>query len=223
MRLRKSCKEIRDPGAPHMPDHSRNDRLEAFADAIFAIAITLLILEIHVPPVESIHSAQDLLRDVLSSWPSWFAFLLTFVTLFIAWVNHYHTVAQLDKTSPPFIYANGLLLLTVVIFPFSASMLGRFLDSPFRTLPIVMYCATTLLHNASWLLVFTTALVPRDLSKDAASARRIRATRRLLGWTLAFNALVCVAAVWFPVPSLTVVTLAWLYYLRAGVIRTPLG
>ncbi len=120
-----------------------NSRLETFCDGIYAIAITLLILEIKAPEIGNIHSAQELKHDLLLQWPSWFAFLLTFLTLFISWVNHLHMIALLNKTSNTFIYANGFLMLTVVVFPFSTMLLGRYINTEFSTLPVVLYCFNT--------------------------------------------------------------------------------
>jgi len=63
----------------------KNSRLEAFCDGIFAIAITLLILEIKVPELGEIGSAEHLAANLAAQWPSWFSFLLSFLTLLIAW------------------------------------------------------------------------------------------------------------------------------------------
>ncbi|HEX7456860.1 MAG TPA: TMEM175 family protein [Ginsengibacter sp.] len=60
-----------------------SERLEPFCDGVFAIAITLLILEIKVPLKESIYPSSDLRHALETHWPSWFAFLLSFISLFI--------------------------------------------------------------------------------------------------------------------------------------------
>jgi uncharacterized membrane protein len=62
-------------------------RIEAFSDGVFAIAITLLVLELKVPPDLKPH--ESLLRALLQSWPSYAAFLVSFATILIMWVNHH--------------------------------------------------------------------------------------------------------------------------------------
>ena len=88
-------------------------RVEAFSDGVFAIAITLLILEIRVP-----HVAHGLWAGLLALWPSYVAFLLSFVVILIEWVNHHELLRNVQGVSYPFLFANGLLLLTVTFVPF---------------------------------------------------------------------------------------------------------
>src|SRR5262245_36259840 len=102
-----------------------NARLEAFCDGVFAIAITLLIIDIRLPVTESIHSSHDFWTLLKHLGPNIFAFLLSFTVIFITWVNHHAILKLVHKSSPHFIYANGLLLLTVVIVPFPTSLLGE--------------------------------------------------------------------------------------------------
>ncbi len=205
-----------------MTERITNSRLEAFADGIFAIAITLLILEIRVPDVANIHSAQELRQALFAQWPSWFAFFLTFTILLIAWVNHHHMAILLDKTSSTFIYANGLLLLTVVVFPFSTGLLGKFLNTPYSTLPVLVYCLTNLVHASVWCLVFSLTTKPHDLSRDPASKAKLEKTTRIISYTIIFNGAMTMLAVWFPVIALSLVTAAWIYYLFAGIRYTSL-
>ena len=205
-----------------MIEHIRNSRLEAFCDAIFAIAITLLILEIKVPEFGDIGSADQLAANLAAQWPSWFAFLLSFLTLLIAWANHHNMLSQLSRTSSPFIFANGLLMLTVVIFPYSASVLGRFLDTEYLTLPVVLYCFTNLVHNVGWLAVSIVATRPKDLTKDVRRRANVERTSRVIAIACVFNLLVTILAFWLPIPALLLVTTAWIAYLLSGIFQTAL-
>src|SRR5215471_15195113 len=103
-----------------------NARLEAFCDGVFAIAITLLIIDIRIPPAIPITNSDELFRAIGNLLPSILAFLLSFITIFITWVNHHEAMKLVHKSSSQFIYANGLLLLTVVFVPFPTSLLGEF-------------------------------------------------------------------------------------------------
>src|SRR5262245_30573314 len=91
-----------------------NARLETFCDGVFAIALTLLIIEVRIPSGVEIHSTADLWSALLRIAPSIFAFVLSFTIIFITWVNHHSSLKLVGESSPSFIYANGFLLLTVV-------------------------------------------------------------------------------------------------------------
>ena len=101
-----------------MTESSVNSRLEAFCDGVFAIAVTLLVIEIKAPSSESIHTTNDLWSSLQHLLPSIVAFLLSFVIIFITWVNHHAVLKLVHKSSSSFLYANGFLLLTVAVFPF---------------------------------------------------------------------------------------------------------
>ena len=69
--------------------HSGTARLEAFSDGVFAIAITLLILEVKVPHLPEEGGGRSLLSALAALWPSYLAYLTSFVTIFIMWANHH--------------------------------------------------------------------------------------------------------------------------------------
>src|SRR5258705_12558309 len=98
-----------------MSEEATNSRLEAFCDAVFAIALTLLVLEIKSPAAGSIQCADDLWHALHHLLPSVYAFLLSFFIIVISWVNHHSFMKLIDKSTPHFIYANVFLLLTIVI------------------------------------------------------------------------------------------------------------
>jgi uncharacterized membrane protein len=101
-----------------MSDANPLSRIEAFSDGVFAIAATLLVVEIRVPSI-GIHSAPgELWRGLADLWPSYVAFVISFGSILIIWVNHHSALGQLTGTSNAFKYANGLLLLTVTFLPF---------------------------------------------------------------------------------------------------------
>ena len=95
-----------------------NKRLETFCDGVFAIAITLLILEIKVPPLESVRSVAALWHDLGHLWPSFFALSLSFVIILIAWIGHHNLLKNIERTSPQFQLANGFFMFTIILMPF---------------------------------------------------------------------------------------------------------
>ncbi len=108
-----------------MVESNVNSRLEAFCDGVFAIAITLLILDIKIPSGVIINTTNDFWLALQHLLPSVFAFLLSFTIILITWVNHHSTLKLINKSSPAFIYANGFLLLTIVVLPFSHGFVER--------------------------------------------------------------------------------------------------
>ena len=200
--------------------HIGNDRLESFCDGVFGFAITLLILEIKIPDFNDAHSSADIWNSLKNQWPSWFAFGLSFITLLIAWVNHHHLLKQLDKTSSVFIYANGFLILTVIVFPFTTSFLGRSINTTLAQPGIILYCLANFFHAVAWLIVFTTATKPKNLSKNEAAQKKVIATRSLVAKACISTAAITVLSFWFPIIALCLVTASWMIYLLSGVLQT---
>src|SRR5262245_10605626 len=126
-----------------MTDSHPNTRLEAFCDGVFAIALTLLIIDIKVPASEGIGTSRELWRALRHLGPSVFAFVLSFVVILITWVNHHRFFKQLNRSSGSFLYANGLLLLTVVFMPFPTAMMGEYLLTDHAAPAVVTYNAVT--------------------------------------------------------------------------------
>jgi uncharacterized membrane protein len=102
----------------------RTSRLEAFSDGVFAIAITLLVLDLAVPPVTE--AERDGLWAALGhEWPSYFAYLVSFLVIGIIWINHHTMLTLVERVDRPVLFANLLLLLTVSVIPFPTRLLAE--------------------------------------------------------------------------------------------------
>jgi uncharacterized membrane protein len=99
------------------------NRLEAFSDGVFAIAITLLVLELHVPPPGS----GELGHELLQEWPSYVAYIITFITIGIIWINHHAAFSRLRSVDHSILMWNLLLLLTVSVLPFTTALMAAYL------------------------------------------------------------------------------------------------
>ncbi len=99
--------------------------MEAFSDGVFAIASTLLVLEIAVPA----NSADDLLGAVLDEWPSYLAYLVSFATIGAIWLAHNAVTEHVESADATFLRLNLLLLLVVAFLPFPTSLLGENLST----------------------------------------------------------------------------------------------
>ena len=200
-----------------MADSNPNSRLEALSDGVFAIAMTLLVLEIRVPSGDTITAAGGLWLSLRHLLPSIFAFMLSFVTIFITWVNHRATLKLVDKTSSPFIYANGFLLLAVVLVPFAAALLGEYLPTDYAAPAVVLYTAVDVLLAVGWLSVTRAAVQPSLLTKDERSTLTVRSAHKNAYFALAIYTACAALAFWFPLVIALIITAIWIYWLFIGV------
>lgn len=99
------------------------NRLEAFSDGVFAIAITLLVLELKVPEPGS----GELGRELVAQWPSYAAYVITFITIGIIWINHHAAFSRLRAVDHSILMWNLILLLTVSVLPFTTSLMAAYL------------------------------------------------------------------------------------------------
>jgi uncharacterized membrane protein len=118
------------------------ERLEAFSDGVFAIAITLLVLEIRVPPAEDMADPKTLLSALGALWPSYVGYLISFVTIGIIWANHHNLFRLVARVSHGLVLANLLLLLTVGFVPFPTALLAATLETPSAQIGVLVYAAT---------------------------------------------------------------------------------
>ena len=190
-----------------------NSRLETFCDGVFAIAITLLILEIKVPLLDSVHSVADLWRDVGRLWPSFFALSLSFIIIFIGWIGHHNLLKVIDKTSSKFQLANGFFLFTIILMPFFTAFMAEYLNTPYAQPAIVCYCLNTLLHNTGWVVLHRSILKPKPLTKDALGVELIKKASRSAEYGLFIYTAIAILAWWLPYVALVISVSTWIYWL----------
>jgi len=109
--------------------HSETTRIEAFSDGVFAIAITLLIIEIKVPP-EGTLPPGGLPAALLHLWPSYLGFTMSFTTIGIMWANHHNIFKLVGRADPLFIALNTLLLMCISVLPFPTGVLAEYVRIP---------------------------------------------------------------------------------------------
>src|SRR5882724_8319589 len=99
------------------------NRLEAFSDGVFAVAITLLVLEINVP------GGENLWHQLKEEWPSFASFFVSFWVIGIIWVNHHGVIDHLKRADRGVLYLNLLVLMSVVLIPFATALMADHLKS----------------------------------------------------------------------------------------------
>jgi uncharacterized membrane protein len=194
-----------------------NVRLETFCDGVFAIALTLLIIDVRIPVSTAIGTSADLWLALEHLLPSVFAFVLSFGIIFISWVNHHEAMRLVEKSSQPFIYANGFLMLGVVFVPFPTALLGENLLTRHASPAVVLYSATGALMAVGWALVSWTALKPVPLTRSAHAAAQVRKGARKAYFAITFYTICAIVAVWLPLAIAVVITVMWLYWVIYGI------
>jgi uncharacterized membrane protein len=100
------------------------NRLESFSDGVIAVAITLLVLDIRVPPVGGHHT---LLHSLLDNWPHYAAYVVSFLTIGIIWINHHAMISRLARADHSILILNLLLLMSIVLLPFATELMAAYL------------------------------------------------------------------------------------------------
>ena len=196
-------------------------RIEAFSDGVFAIAITLLVLEIKVPPVSSIHSVNDLWHALKELWPSYFAYILSFGFILIAWVNHHTCFNLVEHSSPSFMFANGFLLFNIAIIPFPTALLAEYITTDYAQPAVVFYCFCYILQNLSWNLLFVSMKNSGLLKDNKSSSDAYSKFTKYSKQGAVLYLCITVLAWWFPKTALFINSLLWFVWLWLG-IKNPL-
>jgi uncharacterized membrane protein len=127
-------------------------RLEAFSDGVFAIAMTLLVLDMKVP--HDVTAGRTLAQALVGQWPTYLAFATSFATILIMWVNHHRLFTHIGRGDDGLLFSNGLLLLGVVLVPFPTALVAEYLGRAGQTTAALIYNGTfiaiALCFNLLW-------------------------------------------------------------------------
>jgi TMEM175 potassium channel family protein len=124
-------------------------RLEAFSDGV--IAITILALDLRVPRLQEITSG-NLITAIRHQWPSYLAFVLSFTTILIMWINHHARLALVERIDGLLMFGNGLLLMTIVALSYPTALVGEYLNTPAGKAAVATYglsCSAPAPHGTS--------------------------------------------------------------------------
>jgi uncharacterized membrane protein len=141
------------------------ERLEAFSDGVFGIALTLLVLEFHVPDPTAATTNGVLFGELRALWPSLVAFSISFAVVLIMWINHHELIHLVRKVDYPLLYTNGGVLLTVTFVPFPTNVLARHLGTQAANASAAFYCATFFCISLTWSALLAAIIWKRRLVK----------------------------------------------------------
>jgi uncharacterized membrane protein len=176
---------------------SETARIEAFSDGVFAIAITLLILEIKVPTSSDGQLSSFLIRQ----WPSYLAFFISFAFIGVMWINHHRLFTYIKRSDNVLLILNLLLLLGVTSVPFPTAVLAASLGHRDQRTAAMLYDATyffiAVFFNLLWR--YATARKHRLLAADSDAEAVKRISYQYVFGPVLY--LICFALAWVSVPA----------------------
>ena len=197
----------------------RTERAETFSDGVFAIAITLLVLEIQVPEA----SEHSLWHDLGALWPSFWAYVVSFFTIGIIWVNHHAQWDRIDHVNRTMLFVNLILLLFVSFIPFPTALVAEHLkngSTDSQHIAAAFYSASLLAMGASffatWVYAARAGLLMAGLTEKQVRQLIIRNVSGLAGYALAIGVAFVSAEA-----SLAICGVVALYYVQPGRVREP--
>ena len=190
----------------------RTPRAETLSDAVFAIAMTLLVLDLRTPA----HDNGMLLRGLIEQWPAYVGFLASFLYIGVIWTNHHATFRQIASTDRDVMWANLGILCGTVLLPFPTAVLAAAFRSGSQAdeqTAAILYATLAVLMSMSWLVLFfllhrRSYPIPTDGSLASWRAQMRRPILGSVGY--ACGALLGLAVV--PTASLAVFVLIPAYY-----------
>jgi uncharacterized membrane protein len=164
--------------------------MESFSDGVIAVAITLLILSITVPDPKQLHAVHESLGKALGDeWPQYAAYVTSFLTIGIIWINHHATISRLREVNHAILFLNLLLLMSIVLIPFATDLMAEYLRvSNGQHLAAAVYGGSLLLMGATsaCLNAYLLAWHPNMLSGSLSPERRRRLLKRGVGGAIPY-------------------------------------
>lgn len=190
-------------------------RLEAFSDGVLAVAITLLVLDLHLDPGEG-----SIPHQLHERWPAFAAYAVSFGVIGVIWVNHHALIAELARVDRLLLFQNLILLMFVTTMPFTTSVLADFIggnraDARWAAL---LYGLSNIGMACSFTAMFAHMVRADLLSVPLEAAAGRRAIRQFGLGTLAYPVATIAGVIWPPLMLIALAVLA-IYYAA----RTPIG
>ena len=146
-------------------------RIEAFSDGVFAIAATLLVLELKVPHVEP----GELGGTLLGNWPSYATYVVSFLVIGIIWVNHHAVLERIRKVDRPLLFLNLVFLMAVAVIPFPTALLADYLKAGHdEHLAAAVYAGSMTLMGVTFGSIWAYAVLSGDLLHEGIDPARAR-------------------------------------------------
>ena len=185
-----------------LPEESTPERIYAFSDGVFAIIITIMILELKKPEAATFHALFQL-------WPTWLSYGVSYVFIAIVWINHHYLMRYAQSAKLRLMWANFAHLFSVSLIPFLTDWVS---DTRLQSVPVAVYAFVFFLVNITYLWLIWETLCDSMGRAVPDRARNMLHLRSFI--TLSIFVAAMVIAFWFPFISFGLVICCLLLYLR---------
>jgi uncharacterized membrane protein len=192
-----------DPQKQNVEGGRELDRIVFFSDAVFAIAITLLVLNIEVPQIPQDLVAQELSTRLLDLWPDVLSYVLSFLVILSFWMAHHSIFSAIRGHDRVLVWLNSLFLMCVAFLPFTTSLLDEYGD---QQLVVAIYATSLAITRLLLTAVWWYASGKHRLVDEAVNRGTIRALR-IRGLIMPLIFLISIAVSFF---SISAAILSWL-------------
>lgn len=157
-----------------MDDPKETGRIEAFSDGVFAVAITLLVLNIQPSSLLNLDDST-LPGKLLTQWPVYLAFVTSFATIGIMWINHHRLFTHIKRSDTMLMLLNLLLLMVIVFEPFPTALVAEYMPDPDVHAPALLYSGTFVLLAICFNLLWRYAAHKNRLLDKKADQQAVQA------------------------------------------------
>jgi uncharacterized membrane protein len=185
-----------------LPAKGSPERLTLFSDAVFAVLITILVLELRPPELPTFNA-------LLSLWPAWLSYAVSYLFIAIVWANHHYLMRYATEVTPRLMWFNFAHLFSVSLLPLSTAWMAT---SRLAPQPVAFYAAVFFFVNATYICLIWELIAPAPLGDTAAKERQIMRVRSII--TLCVFAAAAVVALKYPPAGLAMCICCLIVYLR---------
>jgi len=178
------------------------ERLSTFSDGVFAVLITVLVLELRPPEVPTI-------KALLSLWPTWLSYAVSYLFIAIVWANHHHLMRYSTETTPRLMWFNFAHLFSVSLLPLSTAWMAT---SELAPQPVAFYAAIFFLVNATYICLIHELIDRAPVDDVSPRERRIMRVRSIV--TLCVFGAAALVALKFPLIGLGMCVCCLIVYLK---------
>ena len=178
------------------------ERLSAFSDGVFAVLITVLVLELRPPELPTF-------RSLLLLWPTWLSYAVSYLFIAIVWINHHYLMRYADEATPRLLWFNFAHLFSMSFLPLSTAWMAV---SELAPQPVAFYAAVFFLVNATYICLIWELIDQTEVVEVSPTVRRIMRFRSIT--TLCLFGAAAVVALKYPLVGLGICICCLAVYLK---------
>lgn len=191
-------------------------RLEAFSDGVFAISITILVLNLKLPELaKTAHLNHDLWRAIIDQWPKFLSYMISFGIVGLYWVGHHLMFHYIKHTDRMFLFLNNVYLMVIAFMPFPAALLGQYGSS---RVAVIIYASTLIVAGLLYSNLWRYATKQHRLVDPNLSDRLIHLVKKIITAAPVIYVLAIALSFWNPRVSLIFFIVTPLLYIVPGPI-----